>query len=166
MCCMASRNSGSMNLSPICCAMAIPDEMAGIAYLDSQGKMVYSAARSKPRSGCGSLCLHASLSISSPIARRGKAHTDISPSTWSQAEVVLIAATGAQSRFPEIAFTFVPQSQVAEELRELQDIYGADHVWFGDDVFALDHRWTRELAHRSRTTAGRPYLSKFSRVPT
>jgi anaerobic magnesium-protoporphyrin IX monomethyl ester cyclase len=35
---------------------------------------------------------------------------------------------------------------VAGELRELKDIYGAEHAWFGDDVFALDHRWAREFA--------------------
>ena len=38
-----------------------------------------------------------------------------------------------------------PATLVAEELRELSARYGADHVWFGDDVFALDHRWIAEF---------------------
>ena len=36
-------------------------------------------------------------------------------------------------------------SQVAEEMRLLQQC-GVDHIWFGDDVFALNHHWVKELA--------------------
>ena len=35
---------------------------------------------------------------------------------------------------------------VAEEMRELGERYGADHLWFADDVFALKPRWAQELA--------------------
>lgn len=35
---------------------------------------------------------------------------------------------------------------VAEELCELKKGYGAEHVWFGDDIFALNHRWTDQFA--------------------
>jgi radical SAM superfamily enzyme YgiQ (UPF0313 family) len=35
---------------------------------------------------------------------------------------------------------------VAEEIVELRDTYGAEHLWFGDDVFALDHRWATQFA--------------------
>jgi anaerobic magnesium-protoporphyrin IX monomethyl ester cyclase len=43
-------------------------------------------------------------------------------------------------------FQVRPASQVAGEMRELKDLYGAQHLWFGDDVFALNHRWTEEFA--------------------
>jgi radical SAM superfamily enzyme YgiQ (UPF0313 family) len=36
--------------------------------------------------------------------------------------------------------------QVAEELLTLNKQYGAEHVWFGDDVFALNHHWAEHLA--------------------
>jgi radical SAM superfamily enzyme YgiQ (UPF0313 family) len=35
---------------------------------------------------------------------------------------------------------------VAEEMKELKARYGADHLWFADDVFGLRHRWVEELA--------------------
>ena len=35
---------------------------------------------------------------------------------------------------------------VAEEIGELKTAYGAEHVWFSDDVFALNHHWAEQLA--------------------
>ncbi len=35
---------------------------------------------------------------------------------------------------------------VAEEMRELKQIYGAEHLWFADDIFTLKPRWALELA--------------------
>ena len=35
---------------------------------------------------------------------------------------------------------------VAEEMKELKECYGAQHLWFADDVFGLKHRWVEELA--------------------
>ena len=35
---------------------------------------------------------------------------------------------------------------VAVEMKELKEHYGAQHLWFADDVFALKHRWAEELA--------------------
>lgn len=39
-----------------------------------------------------------------------------------------------------------PAEGVADEICELRDLYGAEHVWFGDDVFALNHRWAQQFA--------------------
>ena len=36
---------------------------------------------------------------------------------------------------------------VAVEIRELRDVYGVDHIWFGDDVFALNRHWVEEFAN-------------------
>jgi radical SAM superfamily enzyme YgiQ (UPF0313 family) len=36
-------------------------------------------------------------------------------------------------------------SLVAQEMAQLKRA-GVDHIWFGDDVFALDHRWVAEFA--------------------
>jgi len=39
-----------------------------------------------------------------------------------------------------------PADAVAEEILELKEAHGAEHVWFGDDVFALNHHWTQQFA--------------------
>jgi len=35
---------------------------------------------------------------------------------------------------------------VAAEMKHLKDHLGVDHIWFGDDVFALDQWWVRQFA--------------------
>ena len=37
-------------------------------------------------------------------------------------------------------------AEVAEEMRSLKYEAGAEHIWFGDDVFALNHTWVRNFA--------------------
>jgi anaerobic magnesium-protoporphyrin IX monomethyl ester cyclase len=36
--------------------------------------------------------------------------------------------------------------EVAVEIRELKEVYGVQHIWFGDDVFALNHHWVQDFA--------------------
>jgi anaerobic magnesium-protoporphyrin IX monomethyl ester cyclase len=35
---------------------------------------------------------------------------------------------------------------VADEVQELQSLYGVEHIWFGDDIFALNQHWVLEYA--------------------
>lgn len=35
---------------------------------------------------------------------------------------------------------------VAEEMRQLKVEAGAEHIWFGDDVFGLNHHWVQDFA--------------------
>jgi anaerobic magnesium-protoporphyrin IX monomethyl ester cyclase len=35
---------------------------------------------------------------------------------------------------------------VAAEIRELKAKHGAEHIWFGDDIFALNHHWLEQFA--------------------
>jgi radical SAM superfamily enzyme YgiQ (UPF0313 family) len=42
-----------------------------------------------------------------------------------------------------------PAAEVAEEILELKTAYGADHIWFGDDVFALNHHWAQLFAEEA-----------------
>jgi radical SAM superfamily enzyme YgiQ (UPF0313 family) len=37
-------------------------------------------------------------------------------------------------------------SDVADEMRQLKSVAGAEHLWFSDDVFALNHQWTQDFA--------------------
>jgi radical SAM superfamily enzyme YgiQ (UPF0313 family) len=43
-------------------------------------------------------------------------------------------------------FQVRPAETVAEEMLILKSEHGAEHVWFGDDVFALNHHWADALA--------------------
>jgi len=43
-------------------------------------------------------------------------------------------------------FQIRPADDVASEIRELKELYGVQHLWFGDDVFALNHRWIAQFA--------------------
>ncbi|HXC94875.1 MAG TPA: radical SAM protein [Edaphobacter sp.] len=44
-------------------------------------------------------------------------------------------------------FQIRPARAVALEIRELKEMYGVQHLWFGDDVFALNHKWVEEFAN-------------------
>ncbi|WP_263418240.1 B12-binding domain-containing radical SAM protein [Terriglobus albidus] len=39
-----------------------------------------------------------------------------------------------------------PAADVARELRDLKLYYGAEHIWFSDDIFALNRHWLHDFA--------------------
>jgi anaerobic magnesium-protoporphyrin IX monomethyl ester cyclase len=39
-----------------------------------------------------------------------------------------------------------PADEVAEEMRDLKERYGAGHLWFADDIFALNRHWMQQFA--------------------
>jgi radical SAM superfamily enzyme YgiQ (UPF0313 family) len=43
-------------------------------------------------------------------------------------------------------FQLRPAAAVAAEIAELKNRYGVQNIWFGDDVFALNHHWVQEFA--------------------
>lgn len=43
-------------------------------------------------------------------------------------------------------FHLRPAAAVAEEMRTLKTEARVDHIWFGDDVFALNHQWVEEFS--------------------
>jgi len=44
------------------------------------------------------------------------------------------------------SFSVRSAALVAAEMRQLKSEFGADHLWFADDIFGLRPRWVRELA--------------------
>jgi len=44
------------------------------------------------------------------------------------------------------SFAVRSASSVAEEMRRLKYDFGAEHLWFADDIFGLRAKWVRELA--------------------
>jgi len=47
-------------------------------------------------------------------------------------------------------FHLRPAAAVAEEMRLLKVTAGVEHIWFGDDVFALDRHWVEQFAEEVR----------------
>lgn len=43
-------------------------------------------------------------------------------------------------------FQVRPAAAVAAEINDLKEKYGVQHIWFGDDVFALNHHWVQQFA--------------------
>ena len=39
---------------------------------------------------------------------------------------------------------------VAEEMRQLREDFGADHLWFADDLFGINNRWVQDFAEQVR----------------
>jgi radical SAM superfamily enzyme YgiQ (UPF0313 family) len=52
-------------------------------------------------------------------------------------------------------FHLRPAAAVAEEMKHLKTRAGVQHIWFGDDVFALNQHWVRQFAEEvaARDTA-------------
>jgi anaerobic magnesium-protoporphyrin IX monomethyl ester cyclase len=44
------------------------------------------------------------------------------------------------------SFAVRAPASVAEEMRQLKYDFGADHLWFADDIFGLRSQWVRDLA--------------------
>ncbi len=45
------------------------------------------------------------------------------------------------------AFQLRSASEVSEEMKLLKDSYGAEHLWFADDIFGLNRHWLQEFAN-------------------
>ena len=43
------------------------------------------------------------------------------------------------------AFQCRSAASVAQEMQELKQLWGAEHIWFADDIFALQRRWAGDL---------------------
>jgi anaerobic magnesium-protoporphyrin IX monomethyl ester cyclase len=55
-------------------------------------------------------------------------------------------------------FHLRPAGAVAEEMKLLKDLAGAQHIWFGDDIFALNQEWVRQFAEEvTRRDAAVPF---------
>jgi anaerobic magnesium-protoporphyrin IX monomethyl ester cyclase len=77
--------------------------------------------------------------------------------TWQEAHGMfslnLVASRGCPFRCNWCAkpifgnsYQLRPAVDVANEMRLLKEEYGAEHLWFADDIFGLNHHWLDELA--------------------
>jgi radical SAM superfamily enzyme YgiQ (UPF0313 family) len=55
-------------------------------------------------------------------------------------------------------------ASVADEMQELRESYGAEHLWFADDIFGLKHSWMTDFADAVQSKAASLPFKIQSRV--
>jgi anaerobic magnesium-protoporphyrin IX monomethyl ester cyclase len=123
-------------------------DIPGIVYLDQAGNTVQSADRTPKNTSWNILPKPARELIDLEPYRQAwvSAHGHFSTN--------IVASRGCPYRCNWCAkpisgnkFHIRPARNVAAEIRELKEMYGVQHLWFGDDVFALNHHWIEEFAN-------------------
>jgi anaerobic magnesium-protoporphyrin IX monomethyl ester cyclase len=135
------------------------EAIQGLAFLDaSRQRVIRSAARPLTRN------LDAL-----PFPARDLVDMERYRSAWREAHghfsLNLVASRGCPYRCNWCAkpiygnsFHLRSAASVAEEMRELKQVYGAEHLWFADDIFALKSQWAIELAEAvERRDAALPF---------
>ena len=122
-------------------------DINGLAYLrEPEKSMVFSSAR-KPSADLDRL----------PFPARDLVAMDSYAAIWrdhhGRASTNVVASRGCPFRCnwcakPIYGNKFLLRSavSVAEEMRILKQDYRIEHLWFADDIFALNHRWMAEFA--------------------
>ena len=123
-------------------------DIPGLVYLDGGGIPVQSAESTSKNASWNNLPKPARELIDLEPYRRAwtAAHGHFSAN--------VVASRGCPYRCNWCAkpisgnkFQIRPARFVAEEIRELKEMYGVQHIWFGDDVFALNHHWVQDFAN-------------------
>jgi len=123
------------------------ENIAGLVRLDAHGKPSYNMQRSARNPEWTSLA-HPSRDL-----------IDLAPyrKAWTEAHgyfsVNMVSSRGCPYRCNWCAkpisgdkFHLRPAEVVAEEMRVLKFEVQAEHIWFGDDIFALNRHWMEQFA--------------------
>ncbi len=140
-----------------------PTEVAGLAYL--KGDMV---VRSTPRALMNRL-------DDLPFPARDLIDIEQYRNAWRRAHgffsLNLVSSRGCPYRCnwcakPIYGNAFHARSaaRVAAEMSELKHIFGAEHLWFADDIFSLRPSWAQELAEAVEQQDARLPFKMQSRV--
>jgi anaerobic magnesium-protoporphyrin IX monomethyl ester cyclase len=123
------------------------DDVPGIAYLDKvSGEMVKTEKREFMRD-----------LDQVPFPSRDLIDANAYKQAWKAAHgyfsLNIVASRGCPYRCNWCAkpiygdsFSVRSAASVAEEMRQLKYDFGADHLWFADDIFGLRPKWVRQLA--------------------
>jgi anaerobic magnesium-protoporphyrin IX monomethyl ester cyclase len=133
-------------------------QFPGLFYMDAAGELISTGAR-RP-----------SMDLDSyPIPARDLIGMENYSAIWrdrhGRTSTNIVASRGCPFRCnwcakPVFGNKFVLRSpdSVAAEMRLLKFSYGIQHLWFADDIFALDRHWIKELANAVRARhAALPY---------
>jgi anaerobic magnesium-protoporphyrin IX monomethyl ester cyclase len=133
--------------------------IAGIAYLDRSSQQVIENPRRPLMRDLDQL----------PMPARDLVDIDQYRQAWRQAHGVfslnLVSSRGCPYQCnwcakPIYGDSFAVRSpkSVAEEISELKFRFGADHLWFADDIFGLRPRWVKNFAEEiERRDAAVPF---------
>jgi radical SAM superfamily enzyme YgiQ (UPF0313 family) len=122
-------------------------DIDGLARLDRQGNLIQSSQRLAKNPDWASLSFPARDLIDLEPYRRAwmDAHGYFSMS--------MVSSRGCPYHCNWCAkpisgnkFHLRPAASVAEEMRQLKTKSGAQHIWFGDDIFALNQDWVGQFA--------------------
>jgi anaerobic magnesium-protoporphyrin IX monomethyl ester cyclase len=125
---------------------ALP-RIPGLAFLDDETGELVRTSRRPPMRDLDML----------PFPARDLIEIDQYRSSWKNAHgyfsLNIVASRGCPYRCNWCAkpiygdsFAVRSASSVAEEMRRLKYDFGAEHIWFADDIFGLRAKWVRELA--------------------
>jgi radical SAM superfamily enzyme YgiQ (UPF0313 family) len=127
-------------------------EIPGLVYLDGAGIPVQGADRTPKNVSWNTLPKPARELIDLEPYRHAWT------SAHGQFSANVVASRGCPYRCNWCAkpisgnkFQIRPARSVAAEIRELKEMYGVQHIWFGDDVFALNHHWVQDFANEIET---------------
>ena len=126
---------------------ALPKQIAGVMHLNAEGNLVQSSVKSPRNPDWKNL------------VRPARELIDLEPyrKAWTSAHgyfsTNVVASRGCPYRCNWCAkpisgnkYQLRPAELVAAEICELKEVHGAEHIWFGDDIFALDLRWVKQFA--------------------
>jgi radical SAM superfamily enzyme YgiQ (UPF0313 family) len=138
--------------------------VAGIVYLDSDGRVVQNAARdlipdldSLPWPDRGSIDLHRYVSVWRDRHGAGSLNLITARGCPYQCRWCSHAVFGDTHRRRNYL-------DCADELEFLHRTYGLDQVWYADDVFTINHRWLFEYAAELRRRGLRIPFETISRA--
>jgi anaerobic magnesium-protoporphyrin IX monomethyl ester cyclase len=126
-------------------------ELDGLVKLDKYGQIIYSARHLAKNSAWAQLSLPARDLIdleqyrSAWVGAHGYFSTNMVASRGCPYRCNWCAKPISGNRFHLRA-----ASVVAEEMALLKQA-NVEHIWFGDDIFALNHHWVKELAEEVTT---------------
>jgi len=136
-----------------------PGDICGLTYFDPRGG---SLIQTPPRALMRNLDLL-------PFPARDLVDIERYRDTWRKAHgffsINLVASRGCPYRcnwcakpiYGDSFHARAPES-VAAEMLELRESFGADHLWFADDLFGIQDRWVQDLAqHVERRHASVPF---------
>jgi anaerobic magnesium-protoporphyrin IX monomethyl ester cyclase len=123
------------------------DHIAGLAYLHKETGELVKTARRGLMQNLDDL----------PFPARDLIDTDQYRKAWKSAHgccsLNIVASRGCPYHCNWCAkpiygdsFSVRSAASVAEEMRQLKYDFGAEHLWFADDIFGLRPKWVRELA--------------------
>jgi anaerobic magnesium-protoporphyrin IX monomethyl ester cyclase len=121
--------------------------VAGLAYLDKKTGQLVKTAKRGVMQNLDDL----------PFPARDLIDTDQYRKAWKSAHgyfsLNIVASRGCPYHCNWCAkpiygdsFSVRSAASVAEEMRQLKYDFGAEHLWFADDIFGLRPKWVRELA--------------------